>query len=53
MHGIGFDLELQDWFDFEIPNTTIKPYYIEDCLTTEQTFKYKTKRKNRLVRLYP
>lgn len=41
MHGIGFDLELQDWFDFKIPNTTINPYYIEDCLTTEQTFNTK------------
>ena len=41
MHGIGFDLELQDWFDFTIPETTIQPYYIEDCLTEEQTFSIK------------
>jgi len=41
MHGIGFDLELQDWFDFEVPQTTIQPYYIEDCLTEEQTFSIK------------
>jgi hypothetical protein len=35
MHGIGFDMSLQEWFDFEIPQTTIAPYYIEDCLNTD------------------
>ncbi len=35
MHGIGFDMELQDWFDFDVPQTTITPHYIEDCLNTE------------------
>ncbi len=33
MHTIGFDLELQEWFDFKIPKPTITPFYIEDCLT--------------------
>lgn len=32
MHGVGFDLPLQDWFDFEIPSTNIQSYFIEDCL---------------------
>ena len=41
MHGIGFDIDLQDWFDFEIPSTTIQPYYIEDCLTEAQNFSTK------------
>jgi hypothetical protein len=35
MHGIGFDMSLQEWFDFEIPQTTIAPYYIEDCLNKD------------------
>ncbi len=35
MHGIGFDMSLQEWFDFEIPPTTIAPFYIEDCLNKE------------------
>ncbi|AGC78417.1 radical SAM domain protein [Nonlabens dokdonensis DSW-6] len=35
MHGIGFDMSLQEWFDFEIPPTSIEPYYIEDCLNNE------------------
>jgi hypothetical protein len=35
MHGIGFDMSLQEWFDFEIPPTSIEPFYIEDCLNNE------------------
>ncbi len=37
MHGIGFDVDLQKWFDFKIPSTTIHPYFIEDCLTSEES----------------
>ncbi|WP_422358714.1 B12-binding domain-containing radical SAM protein [Reichenbachiella sp.] len=29
MHGTCFDFPLQDWFDFEIPETTISPFEIE------------------------
>jgi hypothetical protein len=32
MYGICFDYDLQDWFDFKIPKTTISPNYIEDSL---------------------
>ena len=32
MHDIGFDLQLQEWFEFEIPTTTIKPNFIEQSL---------------------
>ena len=35
MHGIGFDFQLQDWFDFKIPKTTIHPNYIENCINSE------------------
>jgi len=28
MHEIGFDIPLQDWFDFKVPRTTIIPKYI-------------------------
>ncbi len=35
MHNIGFDMSLQEWFDFDIPEPTINPYYIEDCLNIE------------------
>lgn len=36
MHGIGFDVALQDWFDFKIPKTTIPRNYIESCLASEE-----------------
>lgn len=32
MHGLGFEMDLQEWFDFNIPATTIGLSYIEDCL---------------------
>lgn len=35
MHGIGFDMSLQKWFDFKIPTSTIAPDYIYNCLEQE------------------
>jgi hypothetical protein len=32
MHGIGFELPLQSWFDFKIPKTSIKNDYILQCI---------------------
>lgn len=32
MHGVNFDLPLQDWFDFDILNTSIDELYIENQL---------------------
>lgn len=32
MHDIGFELPLQEWFDFEIPETSIEKGYIEGCI---------------------
>jgi len=32
LNGVGFDLEMQDWFDFKIPETTHYPDYIENEL---------------------
>jgi hypothetical protein len=32
MHGICFDFDLQDWFDFKVPATRIDPDYIEHAL---------------------
>ncbi|SNR53713.1 B12-binding domain-containing radical SAM protein [Lutibacter flavus] len=45
MHDIGFDLPLQDWFDFEIPSTEIQSYFIEDCLASEENFNIKSSAK--------
>ncbi|MBP7500644.1 MAG: radical SAM protein, partial [Chryseobacterium sp.] len=41
MHGINFELPLQDWFDFKIPRTTIHPDYIHDSLLEEDNFSFK------------
>ena len=41
MHGICFDYELQDWFDFKIPQTKITPDYIVSCLEKEDSFNIK------------
>lgn len=41
MHGINFELPLQNWFDFKIPKTTIHPDYIHDSLLEEENFKFK------------
>ncbi|WP_111707236.1 B12-binding domain-containing radical SAM protein [Lutibacter citreus] len=38
MHGVGFDADLQNWFDFKVPQTTIQPHYIEDSLVSEESF---------------
>ncbi len=35
MHGVGFDLSLQDWFDFKVPRTSVPKFYIEDVLNNE------------------
>lgn len=41
MHGICFDYDLQEWFDFKIPKTTISPDYIYNCLEKEENFTIK------------
>jgi len=35
MHGIGFEIPVQEWFDFKVPDTTIDPDFINDSLATE------------------
>lgn len=41
MHGINFEIPLQEWFDFKIPKTTVHPDYIHDCLLEENSFVFK------------
>lgn len=36
MHGICFEYPLQDWFDMEIPHTTIAENYILDCIESDE-----------------
>jgi len=39
MHDIGFELPLQEWFDFKIPKTQIKTNLIQSYLESEPNFK--------------
>lgn len=41
MHGICFDYELQDWFDFKIPRTKISANFIEHALKDDDHFNTK------------
>lgn len=41
MHGINFELPLQEWFDFKIPRTTVHPDYIHDALLENDDFTFK------------
>ena len=41
MHDIGFDLPLQDWFEFKIPRTSINDKFIEKCLEDKNQFDVK------------
>ena len=45
MHGICFDYDLQDWFDFKIPNTKIPSDCIISCLEKEPDFNIKSSAK--------
>jgi hypothetical protein len=38
MHGICFELPLQDWFDFKIPKTSVSPYFIEQAIDAQLDF---------------
>lgn len=33
MHGLCFDFDLQEWFEFEVPETSVDEFFIEDALT--------------------
>ncbi|WP_143961023.1 B12-binding domain-containing radical SAM protein [Litoribacter populi] len=35
MHGLGFDFDLQEWFDFEIPETSVPSNFIYNAITDE------------------
>jgi hypothetical protein len=41
MHGVCFDFELQDWFDFKIPPTSIPEDFISNALFETEDFNTK------------
>ena len=42
MHGIGFDIPLQQWFDFKVPKTTIPRTLIERSIDISEDFAIKS-----------
>ena len=36
MHDIGFDMPLQDWFDFKVPRTTVAPDFIQQAIHSQE-----------------
>ena len=41
MHGMCFDYDLQDWFDFKIPKTKVAPNFIENAIFDTSDFSIK------------
>lgn len=41
MHGIGFEIPVQDWFDFKVPCTSIDPDFVNNCLASNPILKNK------------
>jgi radical SAM superfamily enzyme YgiQ (UPF0313 family) len=41
MHGVCFEFELQKWFDFKVPKTTVNPDFIEEALSAQDEKKLK------------
>lgn len=41
MHGVGFEADLQEWFDFKVPKTTIDSFFIDTCINSVPDFKIK------------
>lgn len=45
MHGLCFEFELQEWFEFKIPKTKIEPDYIVSVLENETIPTYRSNQK--------
>jgi hypothetical protein len=46
MHGMCFEYDLQEWFDVEIPSTTINSDYIQNCLEEDESIELKPNQKS-------
>ena len=38
MHGVGFEMSLQEWFEADVPKTIVSKNYIESVLETPEEF---------------
>ncbi|MFY0625471.1 MAG: radical SAM protein [Reichenbachiella sp.] len=41
MHGVGFDLALEKWFEIKTPKPTVSPYYIEIAIQNNKESDFK------------
>jgi hypothetical protein len=41
MHGVGFDIPLNDWFEFKTPRTKIAKIFIQSCINQQQLYNTK------------
>ena len=53
MHGMCLDWPLNEWFDFKVPRTSIRPDYIASCLESELLPTYKGNQKVIWLGTYP
>ena len=47
MHGVGFELPLQDWFEFNVPSSKIKASFIENRIA--ETFNLKLNLNSKVI----
>ncbi|MBF0597259.1 B12-binding domain-containing radical SAM protein [Faecalibacter rhinopitheci] len=45
MHGVGFEIPLHEWFEMNVPKTTVRPNYIESILNQEVFVTHKSTQK--------
>ena len=53
MHGMCLDWPLNEWFDFKVPRTSIRPDYIATCLESELFPTYRGNQKIVWLGTYP
>lgn len=53
MHGMCLDWPLNEWFDFKVPRTSIRPDYIASCLESELLPTYRGNQKIVWLGTYP
>lgn len=49
MHGVGLEEPLNQWFDFEVPETTVSPTHIEEALASYTHPSINWKKTNQVV----
>ncbi len=53
MHGVGFEIPLQDWFDVKMPKTTVSKHFISKVVQNEPDSEYKNQQRILWIRSLP